>query len=176
MFEGLKHRFGKYQLQRVRSKNIHKPVSLNFKNIKRLGVLYTCRDQKDFELVKSFFDALPKTIQVQSLGFFEQKELENYHIQPPEYRFFTLKDMNWYYRPVGEVVSHFIYEPFDVLMDLSLKQKLPLEFILADAHARLIAGRKTNDHIHDIMVDIDKQPDMEYLIEQLIRYLGMIKT
>ncbi|MEA1873733.1 MAG: hypothetical protein U9N51_04800 [Bacteroidota bacterium] len=176
MFKALKQKYGNYQLSKLLNRRKHTAIAVNFDHIKRLGVIYPANNEAQFIEVKSLLDSLPNHINFSTLGYADAKALSNFHIQPAEYRFFCHEDFNWYFKPVSDIVCEFISTPFDVLIDLSEESSLPIQFVLAESHARLIAGRFQDDTLYDFMIKPTENKTDEYFFEQLIRYLKMIKT
>jgi hypothetical protein len=176
MFKALKKKYGNSQLSKMLKRRKHTAVAVSFDNVKRLGVIYPANEEARFRKLKSLMESLPEHIKFSTLGYVDSKELSDFHIQPAEFRFFCQADLNWYYKPVSDTVRAFISTPFDVLIDLSKDNCLPIQFVLAETHARLIAGRFQDDTVYDFMINPTENKTDEYFFEQLIRYLKMIKT
>ncbi len=176
MLKALKQKYGKHQLSKLLKRRRHTAIAVNFENVKRLGVIYPADEEKQFGKVKSLMEALPEHINFSTLGYADAKSLSDFHIQTAEFRFFCHEDLNWYYKPVSSTVRTFVEVPFDVLIDLSKENRLPIQFVLAETHARLIAGRFQDNTLCDFMINPTENQSDEYLFEQLIRYLKMIKT
>ncbi len=176
MFKALKQKYGYHQLSRILKRRRHVAVAVNFDKVKRMGIIYPADQEAQYRQVKSLMESLPPHIQCQSLGYADAKALSNFHIQPEEFRFFCHDDLNWYFKPMSDTVRSFIGTPFDVLIDLSKENCLPIQFVIAESHARLIAGRYQEDELYDFMIDNLGNASETYLFEQLIHYLKMIKT
>ncbi|MFO7789177.1 MAG: DUF6913 domain-containing protein [Bacteroidota bacterium] len=176
MIRALKQYYGKMQLRKLQKNRHHKAVSVNWEQVKRMGILYHCESEGDFKTVKAYVESLPEHINASTLGFVDAKELSDFHIQAEPFRFYCKADLNWYYKPVSPMVRGFIHEPFDLLINLCDGDVLPLNFVLLQSHARLIAGEYTNKQWHDLMIETEKNAPKSYLLEQIERYLKMIKT
>ena len=176
MFKRLKEKIGKKQLGKVLRRRKHKAFAVNFSDVRSLGVIYPANEESGFRQVKKLVEALPREIKVSTLGYSDSKELKEFHIQPEGFRFFCHADLNWYFRPVSDTVREFISTPFDVLIDLSKEEVLPINFVVADSHARLITGRYKENANYDFMIMPGEDQRDTYLFEQIIRYLKMIKT
>jgi hypothetical protein len=153
MIKALKQYYGNMQLRKLQKHRHHKAVSVNWEQVKRMGILYHCESEGDFKTVKTYVESLPEHINLS-----------------------TLADLNWYYKPVSAGVRDFIQEPFDLLINLCDEDLLPLNFVLLQSHARLIAGEYTDKQWHDLMIETEKNAPKAYLLEQIERYLKMIKT
>ena len=81
-------------------------------------------------------------------------------------------------------------QKFDLLIDLTLKPLLPLQYVALYANALCKTGtRNTELQLYDFVLDIEKlmthkedaetyefQPDEAYLFQQIIFYLKSIQT
>ncbi|MFP4664705.1 MAG: DUF6913 domain-containing protein [Bacteroidales bacterium] len=175
MLRAIKRKYGERQLKKLQKKRHHKPVAISWKDVKHLGILYHCQSEKDLEEIKRFVDSLPDGMTVRTLGYSDIKEPEDYQIQPEPYRFFSRADLNWYGKPVSDGVRKFIQTPFDLLINLSPDVVIPLDYVLVQSHARLIAGVKTENQQHDIMIDTASAASKSYILEQIVYYMKMIK-
>jgi hypothetical protein len=175
MLKVLKQKYGNMQLKKLLKRRHHKPVTISWQDVKHLGILYHCQSKNDFEEIKKFVESLPDDMTVSTLGYSDIKEPEDYQIQPEPYRFFCRADLNWYEKPVSDGVRKFIQTPFDLLVNLNQNPVLPLDYVLAQSHARLIAGTKSKTQEHDIMIDTDPAASKSFVLEQIVRYMKMIK-
>lgn len=147
---------------------------MTFDNIKSLGIIYPASEESQFKIVKRLVNSVPKNIEVKTLGFSNSKELAEFHIQPQEFSFFCLKDLNWYYKPISDTCLNFSEKPFDVLIDLSKNKVFPIEYVLSYSKAKLIVGRYKENSIYDFM--IEAADSNEFFFDQVVKYLKMIKT
>lgn len=162
-------------MRKLQKRRHHKPVTVSWQDVKHLGILYHCQSEKDFKQIKAFVESLPEKMHVSTLGYTDNKEPEDYQIQPEPYHFFCRADLNWYEKPASDTVANFIQTPFDLLINLSPESVLPLDFALTMSHARLIAGQRTEGQQHDIMIDADPAAPKTFILEQIVRYMKMIK-
>ncbi len=187
-FTELKYKYGLYRLRKDFRKPEDNAIACNLKQAKSIGIIYNATKQEDFILVKDFVCKL-KTIvpQVQAMGFVNNKELSDFHIQPLEFSFFCNSDLNWYYKPHEDSVDEFVKKEFDILIDLNFKELLAARFVLAESAALFKTGRFCNiePNYYDLMIQLPKidknQEDEEdvnpliLLIQQTEHYLQMIK-
>lgn len=134
-------------------------VSCNIHTAKTIGILFDATQQISFEIVKELVKDLGKNkTKVEVLGFVDSKHLIDHYLYRKGFNFFTQKELNWYYKPVGENVQSFIKKPFDILLDLSLENPFPVNYILACSQAKFKAGRYCQDQVFlDFMIDIEKE-------------------
>jgi hypothetical protein len=115
---------------------------------------------------------------IQCLGYFDGKELPFHLHAKLNFDAFCQKDLNWYRIPGGNTVNNFIAEEHDVLIDLTMDDHLPLQYIVAKSRARFKVGRFTesNKRFLDMMIDTAGAHSLPQLIANIDRYLLMINA
>lgn len=125
---------------------------------------------------------------VSAWGFINKKEVTASIL--PEFRILHCKQTDFFQKPVASFINELKNLEFDLLIDLSVKPVVALEYIAMYAHATLKAGvRKTELPIFDFMLDVGGQKvsmqnvepvenpiDETYLFNQIIFYLKSIQT
>ena len=125
---------------------------------------------------------------VSAWGFIDKKEVSTSIL--PEFRILHRKHTDFFQRPVMSFVNELENQEFDLLIDLSIKPVVALEYIAMYANASCKTGlRKTNLPLFDFMLDLEslkipaestesneKTVDEIYLFEQIIFYLKSIQT
>jgi hypothetical protein len=143
-----------------------------------VGILYDATDRDEFELVREFFkDLRQNRIKAVSLGYINYKETLSFHpLARPEADYFFKSQLNWLNRPQSSVVDHFISEPFDMLIHLSLKDFFPLDYIAATSRAGLKIGRAGAmvSYCYDMTFALDKSADLKTFAYTIIHYLSNI--
>lgn len=176
LIENIKKTYGKRELTKLVS--YRKRIECKgFQNAKNIGIIYDATHEHSFKSVKALMESIKKYDKtVKSLGYANLSELANFHIQPKEFDFFCNKDLNWYKKPVETGVENFCNTEYDILIDLSLEDLLPLQFVVAMSMAKFKTGRysKTNIQFFDMLIDISENASMEFLIEQTLNYLKMM--
>lgn len=176
IFDNIKRTFGKRELDKLAEHRKHIECK-GFQNSKTIGIVYDATHENAFKSVKALIESIKKYDKnVHSLGYANLPELANFHIQPKEFEFFCNKDLNWFKKPIDKDVEKFCNTNFDILIDLSLEDYLPLLFVVAMSGAKFKTGRysKTNIQFYDMLIDISENHSMEFLIEQSMNYLKMM--
>ena len=154
-----------------RNKRIH-----NFSSAKSVGIIFHCRTEEDFQLVKDFKKYLKENqIQASVLGFINDKQIPDYFLLRTGFNFFCYKNLSWSYKPESQFLNDFINKPFDILFDFSLEYLFPIHYIVSLAKAEYKVGRLSNQGDYDLMIDIAKNRETNYFIEQVKVYLNMIQ-
>jgi len=125
---------------------------------------------------------------VTAWGFIDKKEIATAIY--PDFRILHHKQTDFSHKPLVSFVNELQNLKFDLLIDLTTKQVIPLEYLALYANASFKAGiRKTKLPIYDFILDIDSVPietestepsettvDENYLYNQIIFYLKSIQT
>jgi len=124
---------------------------------------------------------------VSAWGFVNKKEVASSIL--PDFRILHHKQTDIFQKPLISFINELDNMEFDLLIDLSLKPLIALEYLAMYANASCKAGaKKTELPILDFVIDLEniKTPensesneiliDETYLFEQIIFYLKRIQT
>lgn len=78
-------------------------------------------------------------------------------------------------RPKKEILERISARPFDILIDLSQEPSRTLQYMGMAIHADFKVGRFMREGIHDLTIDTPSQAAPDYLFEQILRYIEMLK-
>ena len=159
------HRFLKKQLPAhpVRRSSVF------IENARSIGLLFDATDPADRQLVLRFAEKLKSQgKQVRMLGFFDAK-LTNSDFP---FQHFDKKQLDWAYRPKSAEVLDFPGQSFDLLINLSQRAVLPLNYLAALSKARFRIGPYThNTACYDLMIEHDEKKGLETFLSQVLHYL-----
>jgi hypothetical protein len=108
----------------------------------------------------------------------------------PDFRILHHKQTDFFYKPLTSFINELQYSEFDLLIDLTIKPVIPMQYLAMYAIASFKAGiRKTELPIYDFVLDVENVPtqdesttppenkvDETYLYNQIIFYLKSIQT
>lgn len=150
----------------------------NFHDASSIGILYVDSDERYFNKIKAFTKYLKEKFgvrQVQCLGFVNdlQKHLPIWQSHKLEFEYFTKDDLNWHMRPVQNV-GKFIKEEFDILIDLTHGDHIPINFIFVESKARMKVGLKDSRSARfcDLTIDLGDSPNLDAYLKNLDVYLS----
>ncbi len=157
------------------------PVAKNLAMAVKVGIIYLVADETAHNQVRNYVKKLKEELgltKIMAMGFYQGKEIPFFLHAKLNFDVFGIKDLNWYRIPHGNVVQNFIAEEYDVLIDLTVRDQLPLQYILAKSKARFKVGRlsDTNAHFLDMMIDTAGADSLPQLIANLDRYLMMVNS
>lgn len=150
---------------------------MNLSNALSVALLYIDSDEEHFKRVKSLVNELHSIYGVKkvcALGFIDlpEKAIPVYHAQKLEYMYFTRNDLNWHLSP-NAALANFLSEPYDLLIDLSTKPCLPLQYVVKASKARMKVGTGLADagQLYDICIQPKSSATPGELWESILHYL-----
>lgn len=148
-----------------------------FDQLRTVGILFDASGQEDYELVRRYVVYLREhSKKVKALGFFNSKEVPQLTYSRLEYDFFAAKELNWFGKPSAPVISNFINEEFDLLIDLNIHDHFPLKYISALSKAKFKVGKykEQEEAVYDMMIDADNTQTLKYFLRQVDTYIAML--
>lgn len=175
----LKTAIASYLLSREIRQSKRKGISVSLEAATTIGIVYDSSNEKVYELIKKTVKDL-RAIQkdVLALGYYDKKELPPMRFAKLGMDFFTRKSLNWQLKPSGSVVTNFISLPFDILIILHSESNIPIRYIAAHSKAHFKIGKfdSRNENVCDLLIDIGDETSVQKLLEQILKYLNMIKN
>lgn len=180
LFRGITDKIGRSMLAKDLRKE-HKAVVQNLEGATKVGIVYHVKDERSFKRVKNYVKKLKEEqgiSKIKALGYYEGKEQPVYLDSRLHYDYFNRKDLNWYGKPHGSRVESFVNEAYEILIDLSLEDRLPLQFVMANSQARFKVGRLSplNEKINDMLIDMAGVQSLSQYIKQVDHYLTIINN
>ncbi len=180
LFDRIKEWLGRRALLREAMPD-RRPLAKNLAASVKIGIVYVATDEQAHAHVRNYVKRIKDEHgihRIQCLGYFDDKVMPNYLAAKLHFDAIHQKDLNWYRIPGGNTVNNFIAEEFDVLIDLTLTDYLPIQYIVAKSRARFKVGRwgDSNKHFLDMMIDMAGANSLPQFIAQVDRYLLMINS
>lgn len=138
-------------------------------------MIFICSSEDDFETVRNFKKYLEeKKIKTSALGFINDKQIPDHFLLRTGFNFFSLKNLDWYFRPKSQFINDFINEKFDILFDLSVGDFFPVHYVITLSPSEYKVGRFKNTEDYDLMIETGKNKQISFLVDQIKHYLNMI--
>ncbi len=155
----IKAHMGRRALASRLKDQIRNPVICNIESAHHIGIIYNATEYVSFEIIRNLVrDLAQDSRKITVLGYVDSKKLIDHYLYRKGFDFFSRNDLNWYSKPVSSAVNHFMTEPFDILINLSLEDYYPIRFITALSPATFKVGKYTPDELYlDFMIDIEKE-------------------
>ncbi|MDO9154551.1 MAG: hypothetical protein Q7U47_12760 [Paludibacter sp.] len=186
MFEKLNRYF--FQ-KRVKSYINDKPRERRFVNYHKANTVlllfesdYSEKNPQIRRIIRSLVNDGKK---VSAWGYLQKKEISTAIL--PDFRILHQKDTDWLMKPHVSFMNELDELTFDLLIDLSINEVIPLQYVALQANAFCKAGiKKSEPNICDFVIDIaninsdeEEEPvdiNAKYIFDQIIFYLKSIQT
>lgn len=138
-----------------------------------IGILFDGTEPEVRELVQNYAEKLREEgKKVKLLAFFDN----NLKSQNFSFHFFNRKQLDFALRPKNQDAEEFSDQPFDILLNLSNHNILPLDYIAAHSKARFRVGPFTeNTFCYDLMIDTSGKKDLKAFLQEVIFYLKKMR-
>ncbi len=177
--KNIQEKLGRFKLKN-KSKHQNRNIkAFSIEKASTIGIVYNATNRDEADTVKKFVQYLREERKdVLSIGFIDSKDSSNIVKSHLNYVYFDKRNLSKMLVPKGIEVDNFINKPYSILIDLNISDCFPIEYISSLSNAKFKVGAKGayRDKTCDLVIDIDGNNEMEYLIIQLKYYLKMIKN
>lgn len=158
-----------------------KPIARNLGLARKVAIVYVVEDEAAHNHVRNYVKRLKEELglsNIMALGYSDHKVMPHYLHSKLNFEAICQKDLNWYRIPQGNTVQNFMAEEYEIIIDLTLEDRLPIQYILAKSRARFKVGRwsESNKRILDMMIDMAGSKSLPQLIQQVHHYLLMVNS
>jgi hypothetical protein len=173
----IREKTGQINLKRDSSRLQRDKKIVNLGNAGRVGVLYFLPDEPTYRRISDYVKKLQDSGKiVKALGYVHSKRLTGQFLPKLSYDFLYPTGLSWNYKPVSTAAKDFMEEEYDILIDLSIEEHLPLLYLTGMSKARFKAGLKSKQRSRylDLMIDLGEKDGLDELIIQIDHYLSII--
>lgn len=167
-----------FLLRREIKKHRRNVAFVSWSNVRSVLLVFDVDKESDVNIVRLFADSLRKEgKRIRLCGFVNQRRISV--TSTKDNMFFSRKDVGFWGRPPQELLTHDI--KFDIVMDLTLTDVLPLMYVLVNADARLCCGLNKHSvvNIHDFMIELpvngNRVDSQCRLGKEIVSYLNRIE-
>lgn len=159
---------------------------VDFDHVKTVLLLFESSLSENHKIIQDIIkELISENKQVNAIGYVPKQKA----LTPSTFTFSILdkSQTNLWQRPDDSLLQNLIDEPYDLVIDLTLHQVVPTDYLLVSANAKCKAGKKKSDNnLTDLMIDLPQQPiiaeneiDLKFseerlLFDQIIFYLKQI--
>jgi len=148
----------------------------NFTTAKNVHILFDAQNPNNAELVKKFSDFIQqKKINVSSLGFIGDISEEEHDSYMKSIVLVSTKKINFFGKPDNIEYDEFAQAKPDILFNLCVESSFAIDYLFGLSHAEFKISTSKNIKFADFTIDVSKNQTVEFLIEQIIKYLEMIE-
>lgn len=151
----------------------------NFNQARSIGLLYKERGESFYILVKQYVKYLKEEHgirDIMALAYIDDKQIPFWHVHKLEFDYFSKPDLDWRLKPGGSAVNDFIHRDFDILIDFTLEDVMPLMHILAKSRARFKVGawNEQKADMLDLMIDLPENSTFDQYQQKLNHFLTIL--
>jgi hypothetical protein len=180
MFKNIRLNRGKSILKKKMSRMKRSKFRGNISNAKSIGLVWDASNPDEFVILSQFHQKMnERNIEVKILGYFPGKNLPDRFTAIRYLTCLKNQDINVFYLPVSAEANSFINTGFDILIDVNFKQVFPLQYLSSLSMAGFKVGIFENgseNPQYDLMMEINKNTDINTYLTQAVHYLEMINT
>ncbi len=173
----IKNLTARYNLKKEMRGQERQKQFVGLSGAKYIGISYYLEDDQTYSVVSGFVKVLQeKNIKVKAMGYVKDKYLTQRYLPKITFDFFYDKDLNWFHKPSGTYVKDFLGEEFDIYIDLTMEEVIPVKYISGKATATFKVGRYCDSHndIFDLLIKVDNSAGVDKLINEINHYLTII--
>ncbi|MBQ7996859.1 MAG: hypothetical protein IJ249_04250 [Paludibacteraceae bacterium] len=128
-------------------------------------------------------DLLKRQMDVTMWGYVAKKEITTLIL--PQSRILGIMDYNWWGKPTSAVLTDLQAEHYDLMIDLTTRQLLPLRYLVLYTDADFKVGLNLGEGLHDMLISLpdltpeqgeEVQTEASWLYNQIMQYLTTIKS
>lgn len=148
---------------------------INLRDAKSVVLLYEADRVRNDKLMQLIHEIGSLNI-VQAWGyttqndFAERETINIHHIKP--------KDINFLGKPVPSIEERYLSDTFDILIDLTMQEVIPLKYMLGISRSNCRCGyvKEGYEGLYDLEVSRMSGKKEEDLLKQILFYLTTIQT
>ena len=158
--------YANYILNKVNSSSRKVKYPYNLKKSNSIAVLFDATDVNNIKIVKDFVYSLSSVKQkVCAMGYVNKSNTSFDHFSSLYFDYFSNKNLNWFGKPYGHLITNFLDYEYDILIDLSLKNHYPLNYLLKASTVKFkICSSKKDITIFDQDINSDEISNLSVLI------------
>jgi len=152
---------------------------INLESARTIAILYHMIDEETYRMAETIVSRLNELkLKVRVVCYTDLKDTPYFFIPKISQDIITSKDVNFRFQPQKAFVKEFTNTEFDILIDLSLTDQLPLLYCAALSVAGLKVGRFQEDHqlFYDLMIHATPEETIDSFATQVIHYLSRINN
>jgi hypothetical protein len=148
----------------------------DFKDIKTVLILFKSdEDEKNGFIREIIAELKSEGKKVTVWGYLDKKLTETPIL--PDFRLFSNKELTFYKIPKPLLVNEFTHVEYDIVIQLSAEDILPLDYLLAQANSQFkVSKNKSYKGVSDFMIELDETADDAFLYEKIMFYLKSIQA
>ena len=170
---------GRYRFVKDMKKAERNPDIISFDDAASIGILYEATDERNSDSIKNYVKSTRGTSKkdILAMGFVDKKSFHPGQYAQFGLDFFNRKDLNFQMIPSNPIITNFINEPFDILINVATEKCFPLHYITVMSKAKFKVGiySSSGTKNYDMMVQLDREAGLKVILGQIEHFLRQIK-
>lgn len=149
----------------------------NFDSAKSIALLFTIGNKSEFEIVKNYYKEIEsENVKTHALGFTKKPDdIGKVYFGQGDFNFYSEKHISNFGKIKEVVVSDFVKQDFDILINLSSINNFYIEYVFALSIAKFKVSGIIDCKYSDLNINFSREKGLEYFISQVNHYLRTIK-
>lgn len=158
-----------YRTKSVLKQAVSPRKSMNYREARKVGILFSMNGMDDYEAVRNFEAKLKKDGKEVVVLCYLPTGVENFDFH---YDIFTNKDFNFWGNVQANNVQQFLQQSLDLLICLDPDPNFYLEYLLAASKApfRIGAHSQQREPLFELMIGQAEGREINELIQQIYHY------
>lgn len=180
IFKNIKGKLAQKSLEKESGKQ-RKAKICSLEKANSVAFIYENTSKEDQDFIRAYMKEIRSKYQIKetmALAFFEGKEVPEYLKKAVDHDFFSSKEIAWTGKPNAQSVQNFTNKPYDLLIDLSFGDCMPLLYVYNWSNSSFKVSRKTPVHeqYSDLMLDLSLDASLEEYLAYTEHYLKLMKA
>jgi hypothetical protein len=177
MIDAIKKKLAMSKIRQDASHVVREKQVFNLDDAKTIGIAFEFTGPEDFELLKKYVIYLREhRKKVKCIGYYTGKTEPAVQYSKVDYDFINEKSFTWYGKPSSHIVSNFIEEPYDVYIDVNLRDNIVIRYIAYVSAAKFKIGhyKEDGESPFDMQISVPKEQGLKAYLREVDTYLQMI--
>jgi len=172
MYNKICRKYIDYKIRKWSKSHRRKKHFANLHDISKILLLFSADkiSEKKMEEIKRL---LGSKKEVMSWVFVPQ---DTFLTNKVDMNLFNKKDISILQKPSAKIEKSFLANEYDVLIDLTTKEILPLKYLLGITNVACRCGLKKAGYSYDFEIEVPGKIKITELLRQILYYLSAIKT
>lgn len=178
MFKKLRLKTGNAIMNRKLKKISREKKVHNFRTARTVCLIFDGTNVFEFSYIKKFKEYLESfMLDVYILGFINSEKMPFEYLNLKNSIILNKKDLDLFYRPNKEIRKVFFQKKFDLLLNLCVREYLPVMYFVNLVKSSFKVGRfSENPNDYDLMINLGIDSTVQYLGEQIIHYVDKLNN
>jgi hypothetical protein len=150
----------------------------NFETATTVGFIFDAANRDNYKIARDFMDFVEKqNNRIFGIAFASKSDQIAYFPFKQGVDYFGLNEVNWYGKPNNPAIKDFLKRNFDILVDLSLSDIFPTQYLFALSNAKFkISNKSAKAKFADFVIEVENSGNIDNYITQIKHYLTAIRA